>query len=101
RMIDAAEAERCGLVSRVVPADQLMKESESVAAQIAAQSAMATRLNKELVNAAFETTLTQGLAFERRIFQSMFALADQREGMRAFLEKRRPASGQNSKANAQ
>lgn len=100
RTIDALEAERCGLISRLVPVGQLMDECYAVATQIATQSSLATRLNKELVNAAFESTLSQGLAFERRVFQSMFALADRQEGMTAFLEKRRPVFARDSEESA-
>jgi len=90
RMMDAAEAERSGLVSRVVAADKLMEEAISAARRIAAQSPLATRMTKELVNAAFETTLETGVKLERRLFHSLFALADQKEGMAAFVEKRKP-----------
>ena len=90
RMMDAAEAERSGLVSRVVAADKLMEEAMSAARRIAAQSPLATRMTKELVNAAFETTLETGVKLERRLFHSLFALADQKEGMAAFVEKRKP-----------
>ena len=91
RMMDAAEAERAGLVSRVVAADVLLDEARTVAARIAGQSILAVMANKELVNAAFETTLTQGVVFERRLFHSLFAFDDQKEGMAAFVEKRKPA----------
>jgi enoyl-CoA hydratase/carnithine racemase len=91
RMIDAAEAERIGLVSRLVPAAELMTEALAVAAKIAALSPVAAMMCKEMVEAAFETPLTQGLRMERRLFQSLFATADQKEGMGAFLEKRKPA----------
>jgi enoyl-CoA hydratase/carnithine racemase len=91
RMIDAAEAERIGLVSRVVPAADLMIEALAVAAKIAALSPVAAMMCKEMVETAFETPLTQGLRVERRLFQSLFATADQKEGMAAFLEKRKPA----------
>ena len=90
RMMDAAEAERCGLVSRVVPAAKLMEESRAAAAKIASLSPMAVRLTKEMVNAAFETTLTQGVAFERRLFHSLYGQPGQKEGMAAFIEKRKP-----------
>jgi len=90
RMMDAAEAERAGLVSRVVAADALLDDVRAVAAKIAAQSLLAVTANKELVNAAFETTLTQGVQFERRLFHSLFAFEDQKEGMAAFVEKRKP-----------
>jgi len=90
RMMDAAEAERAGLVSRVVPADKLLDEALAAAAKIAAQSPLAVMMNKELVNAAFETTLATGVAVERRLFHSLFAFEDQKEGMAAFVEKRKP-----------
>jgi enoyl-CoA hydratase/carnithine racemase len=88
RMMDAAEAERSGLVSRVVPADKLMDEALAAAGKIAAQSPLAVAMNKELVNASFETTLATGVAMERRLFHSLFAFEDQKEGMAAFVEKR-------------
>jgi enoyl-CoA hydratase len=91
RMIDAVEAERIGLVSRVVPAAELMAEAKAVAAKIAGLSPIAAMMGKDMVEAAFETTLAQGLHYERRLFQSLFAFADQKEGMAAFLEKRKPA----------
>jgi enoyl-CoA hydratase/carnithine racemase len=90
RMMDAAEAERSGLVSRVVPADKLMEEALAAAAKIAAQSPLAVAMAKELVDAAYETTLTTGVALERRLFHSLFAFEDQKEGMAAFVEKRKP-----------
>jgi enoyl-CoA hydratase/carnithine racemase len=90
RMMDAAEAERAGLVSRVVPADKLLEEALAAAAKIAAQSPLAVMMNKELVNAAFETTLATGVAVERRLFHSLFAFDDQKEGMAAFIDKRKP-----------
>ena len=90
RMMDAAEAERAGLVSRVVAADRLLDEALEAAAKIAAQSPLAVMMNKELVNAAFETTLATGVAMERRLFHSLFAFEDQKEGMAAFVEKRKP-----------
>lgn len=90
RMIDAAEAERAGLVARVVPADKLLDEALGAAAKIAAQSPLAVAMNKELVNAAFETTLSTGVLMERRLFHSLFAFEDQKEGMAAFIEKRKP-----------
>ncbi len=90
RMMDAAEAERAGLVSRVVPAEALMDEARAAAAKIAGQSTLAVMMNKEMVSAAFETTLTQGVLFERRLFHSLFAFDDQKEGMAAFVEKRKP-----------
>jgi len=91
RMMDAAEAERSGLVSRVVPADKLIDEALAAAAKIAAHSPLAVMMNKELVQAAYETTLATGVALERRLFHSLFAFEDQKEGMAAFTEKRKPA----------
>lgn len=91
RMMDAAEAERAGLASRVVPLDKLLDEAKAVAAKIASQSPLAVMMNKELVNTALETTLTQGVKTERRLFHSLFAFDDQKEGMSAFSEKRKPA----------
>lgn len=91
RMMDAAEAERAGLASRVVPPDQLLDEVRKIAARIAEQSPLAVMANKEMVNAALETTLTQGVQFERRLFHSLFAFEDQKEGMSAFVEKRKPS----------
>jgi enoyl-CoA hydratase len=91
RLIDSAEAERCGLVSRVVPAAELMAEAEAAAAKIAALSPVAVMACKEMVETAFETTLAQGIRTERRLFQALFATEDQKEGMAAFLEKRKPA----------
>lgn len=88
RMMDAAEAERSGLVSRVVPADNLMEEAMKAAQAIAGMSRAAVRMAKESVNRAYETTLSEGLRFERNLFFSSFALEDQKEGMRAFVEKR-------------
>ncbi|MEW9807283.1 enoyl-CoA hydratase [Mesorhizobium marinum] len=88
RMMDAAEAERCGLVSRVVPADDLMAEALTAASRIAEFSLPAVMMAKEAVDRAYETTLSEGLRFERRLFHSMFALEDQKEGMAAFVEKR-------------
>jgi enoyl-CoA hydratase/carnithine racemase len=90
RMMDAAEAERAGLVSRVVPADKLLEEALAAAGKIAAQSPLAVAMNKELVGAAFETTLSTGVAMERRLFHSLFAFDDQKEGMAAFVDKRKP-----------
>ncbi|MFN9789769.1 MAG: enoyl-CoA hydratase [Holosporales bacterium] len=90
RMIDAAEAERIGLVSRIVPAAELLAEAEKVAAKIAGFSRPSVLLAKESVNRAFETTLTEGVRFERRAFQALFATLDQKEGMTAFREKRSP-----------
>lgn len=90
RTIDAAEAERSGLVSRVVPADDLLTEAAKVAATIAGMSLSAARMAKEAVNRAFESTLAEGLLYERRLFHSAFATEDQTEGMAAFTEKRPP-----------
>lgn len=90
RMMDAAEAERSGLVSRVVPAAELVEEALKAAAKIAEFSLPSVMMTKEAVNRAYETTLTEGLRFERRLFHSLFALDDQKEGMAAFAEKRKP-----------
>jgi len=90
RMMDAAEAERSGLVSRVVPAAQLMEEALKVAGKIAELSRPSVMMAKEAVNRAFETTLAEGIRFERRLFHSTFATEDQKEGMAAFVEKRKP-----------
>ena len=89
RMMDATEAESAGLVSRVVPAASLIEEALAAAAKIAALSPISMMLTKEMVNAAYETTLYEGVRLERRLFHSMFALADQKEGMAAFSEKRK------------
>jgi len=91
RMMDAAEAERVGLVSRVVPAAELVEEAVKVASQIADMSLPTVMMTKESVNRSYETTLAEGIRFERRVFHAMFALADQKEGMGAFAEKRKPA----------
>ncbi len=88
RTIDAAEADRSGLVSRVVPADALLDEAKAVATTISQMSRSASRMAKEAVNRAFESTLTEGLLYERRLFHSAFATDDQTEGMAAFTEKR-------------
>ncbi len=90
RMMDAAEAERSGLVARVVPAASLMDEAMKVADTIANMSLPSVLAGKEAVNAAFETSLAEGTRFERRLFHSLFATADQKEGMKAFVEKRKP-----------
>jgi enoyl-CoA hydratase len=90
RMMDADEAERAGLVSRVVPAGELLEEALAVAAKIASFSTPAVMMAKEAVNRAYETTLSEGVRFERRLFHATFALADQKEGMAAFVEKRKP-----------
>jgi len=89
RMMDAAEAERSGLVSRVVPAAGLLDEALAAAAKIADFSLPSVMMAKEAINRSFETTLAEGLLFEKRLFQSMFALDDQTEGMTAFVEKRK------------
>ena len=91
RPMDAAEAEASGLVARVVPAELLMAEAMKAAAKIAAQSSPAAQMVKEAVNRAFETSLAEGLHYERRAFHAMFATHDQKEGMAAFGEKRKPA----------
>ena len=91
RMMDAAEAERCGLVSRIVPADKLMDETLAVAEKVASMSRPIAMMVKESVNRAFETTLAEGVRFERRLFHSTFATEDQKEGMAAFVAKRKPA----------
>jgi len=94
RMMDAAEAERSGLVARVVPAASLMDEALKVAETIASMSLPVLMIAKESVNRAFETTLAEGMRFERRVFHSLFATADQKEGMAAFVAKR-PAKFEN------
>jgi enoyl-CoA hydratase len=88
RTMDAAEAERSGLVSRVVPMGELLEEALKAAAKIAEFSLPAVMMAKEAVNRSYESTLAEGLRFERRLFHSMFALEDQKEGMAAFIEKR-------------
>ncbi len=90
RFMDAAEAERAGLVSRIVPAKDLMAEAMKAAAKIAEKSALTAMMVKESVNRAQETTLAEGLRFERRMFHAVFASEDQKEGMAAFMEKRQP-----------
>jgi enoyl-CoA hydratase len=90
RNMDAAEAERCGLVSRVVPAKDLIEEALKAARRIAEKSAVTVMAVKEAVNRAQETSLAEGLLFERRLFHALFATEDQKEGMAAFLEKRQP-----------
>jgi enoyl-CoA hydratase len=90
RMMDATEAERAGLVSRVVPADQLMTEALGAALQIANFSLPSVMAAKESGNRAFEGSLNDGIAFERRMFHAMFATKDQKEGMQAFMQKRQP-----------
>ena len=93
RMMDAQEAERCGLVARVVPAERLQAEALDVATTIASYSLPAVMAAKEAVNRAFESALADGMLFERRLFHSLIATADQKEGMAAFLEKRPPRFG--------
>jgi enoyl-CoA hydratase len=91
RFMDAQEAERAGLVARVIPADKLLEETLAAAATIAGFSLPVVMMIKESVNRAYESSLQEGLLFERRTFHSAFALADQKEGMGAFVEKRKPA----------
>lgn len=90
RFMDAEEAERAGLVSRIVPAAKLIPEVMATARKIAEKSAISVKAAKETVNRAYETTLREGIQFERRVFQSLFSTEDQKEGMAAFLEKREP-----------
>ncbi len=90
RMMDAGEAERAGLVSRVLPVAELVDETVRVAAEIAQLSRPSVMMAKEAVNRAYETSLSEGVRFERRLFHAAFALADQKEGMAAFVEKRKP-----------
>src|ERR1700761_410390 len=92
RMMDAAEAERAGLVSRIVPADKLMDEALAAAEKIAAMSRPAAAMAKEAINRAFETPLSEGMNVERNLFHSTFALEDRSEGMAAFIEKRKPVN---------
>jgi enoyl-CoA hydratase len=91
RMMDAVEAERSGLVARVVPAPQLLEEALKLAGRIAGMSAPIALMVKECINRAYETTLAEGIRFERRLFHAAFATDDQKEGMSAFVEKRQPA----------
>jgi enoyl-CoA hydratase len=93
-MMDAQEAERSGLVSRIVPAAELLDEALKTAETIASMSLPTAMMTKESVNRAYETTLTEGIRFERRVFHAMFATADQKEGMAAFIAKR-PARFEN------
>jgi enoyl-CoA hydratase len=88
RMMDAQEAERAGLVSRIVPAADLLDDALKTAETIAAMAPLAVKANKEMVNVAYETTLAQGVQFERRLFHALFGTQDQKEGMTAFVEKR-------------
>jgi enoyl-CoA hydratase len=90
RFMDAAEAERSGLVSRVVPLAQLLPDAMAAAHKIAEKSLLSTMVVKECVNRAYETTLAEGVHFERRVFYALFSTEDQKEGMSAFLEKREP-----------
>jgi enoyl-CoA hydratase len=90
RFMDATEAERSGLVSRVVPAKKLKEEALGIAQKIAEKSTLAVAAVKESVNRSYETTLAEGVLFERRVFHSLFATEDQKEGMNAFVEKREP-----------
>jgi enoyl-CoA hydratase len=90
RTLTAEEALQFGLVNRVVPVERCLDEALALAAEIAARAPMAVRLGKEAVNAAFETALSEGLADERRLFYLLFATQDQKEGMQAFIEKRKP-----------
>ena len=93
RMMDAQEAERAGLVSRVVSADALLEDALATARKIAAMSLPVAMMVKESVNRAYETTLAEGIRFERRVFHAVFATADQKEGMAAFVDKRKPEFG--------
>jgi enoyl-CoA hydratase len=90
RMMDAEEAERAGLVSRIVPPDKLMETAKEAASKIASQSQPIAMMTKETIEAGFEMSLSQGIRYERRLFQSMFTTHDQKEGMAAFIEKRKP-----------
>ena len=90
RMMDAQEAERAGLVSRVVPLEKLMEEALAVADKVANYSLPVVMMIKESINRAYETSLAEGALFERRVFQTQFSLEDQKEGMAAFVEKRKP-----------
>ena len=90
RMMDAAEAESIGLVSRVLPSENFIDEVTKIASEVAEKSLVATMMTKEMVNRAYETTLSEGVRFERRLFHSMFATKDKAEGMAAFVEKRKP-----------
>lgn len=93
RFMDAVEAERAGLVSRIVPVARLLPEALAAARKVAEKSALAAMAVKEAVNRSYETTLREGTLFERRLFNALFATDDQKEGMAAFLEKRPPAFG--------
>jgi len=89
RLMDAAEAEKAGLVARVIPADKLVEEALAAATTIASYSLPVVMMIKESINRSFESSLNEGLLFERRVFHSSFALDDQKEGMAAFVEKRK------------
>ena len=91
RMMDAQEAERAGLVSRIVPVEKLKDEAMAVAEKVAGYSLPVVMMLKESINRAYESSLSEGILFERRLFHSQFGLADQREGMTAFMEKRKPS----------
>ncbi len=93
RMMDATEAERCGLVARILPTDKLIEETLAAAQIIASHSLPVAMMVKEAINRAYESSLAEGLLFERRTFHAAFALDDQKEGMAAFLEKRKPRFG--------
>jgi enoyl-CoA hydratase len=90
RMMDATEAESIGLVSRVLSSDNFIDEVIIIAKEVANKSLVATMMTKEMVNRAYETTLAEGIRFERRLFHSMFATKDKAEGMAAFIDKRKP-----------
>ena len=90
RLMDAQEAERCGLVSRIVPADNLIEDALATAQKIASMSLPVAMMAKDSVNRAYEMSLSEGVHFERRLFYSTFATVDQKEGMNAFAEKRKP-----------
>ena len=90
RMMDATEAERAGLVSRIVPAAELLAEAVKVAERVVSMSRPIAMMVKESVNRAWETTLAEGVRFERRLFHATFATEDRKEGMMAFIEKRKP-----------
>src|SRR3546814_2712598 len=94
RMMDAEEAERAGLVARVVPAAELLEEAKKTASKIAGLSRPEVRMDKEAVNRAYETTLAEGIKFERRVFHAIFDIVDQNEGMAAFIAKRKIGSEQ-------
>jgi len=95
RMMDAEEADKAGLISRIVPKAKLVDEAVSTAQKIAGMSRSATMMVKDVVNRAYETTLSEGVRYERRMFQASFGTPDQREGMEAFVEKRKPQFGKS------